>query len=414
MVKTCMLQARRQAKVPTIMSSETGVGKTKLLRVYSQIINSGTQQQLRLHDAYKEAAQSHASSLPGGTDEFAVTVQQAFNHLADLSANSTDIPALLQAMLYLTAHLAGYTPMQVLAAAQSWQLQPEPVATYPQPLLTWLTQLQHIITEHLINQPVLQVGQFVCVQSELAGKGALAQARNGQQIADAAKEAAANWHLLPKQAQAARTLLGSTDAFKQSNGVLAPAFHLTADDIMADFNAFGVMLAAVAASLVTEKHPMLTVLPMHAKVDQQQLSDSLQPVITLAKACPDYTFTYFVDELNTSSIIGDLKDLFTDHRFMGQPLPQNIFLVAAINPYRPKTTQARADGSQASDDSYNVRALPDSMLELVWDFGSLSAEQERAYIAAKLQMSLVEGPSNASLGKLQDKKLAGFIMHAQV
>lgn len=396
------------------MNSETGVGKTKLLQMHSQIVNTANQQQTKMHDAYKEAVQSHADSLPSGADQLAASLQQAFNQLADIASNSMDVPAVLQSMLYLSAHLAGYTTMQVPTAAQTWQAQAEPVVTYPQPLTALLTQCQGIITEHVINQPVLQVGQFVYIQSELMNRGTLAQASTGQQVADAAQEAAVAWHLLPKHAQAAYTASGSTEAFKQGRGDLAAAFDLTADDVMADFSAFSEILAAAAASLATEKHPLLTVLPMHAKVNQQQLADSLQPVITLAKACPDYTHTFFVDELNTSSIIGDLKDIFTDQHFMGQRLPPNIFLVAAINPYRPKTSQARADGSQASDNSYNVRPLPDSMLELKWDFGSLSHEQTHAYIAAKIQMCVAQGPSGISLTNLQDRKLADFIMHGQV
>ena len=408
------MQARRQAHVPTIVSSETGAGKTKLLHVFSQIINSGIQHHLKLHNALKAAIQSHAASVPQGAAQHAVKLQQAFNQLADVPESSMDVTGVLQALLHLAAHLAGYTAMPVPAGAQVWQPQPEPIATEPQTITALLTQLKAIITEHLINQPVLQVGQFVYVQSELIVRATAAQASRGAQVAEAAQEIAAHWHLLPKPAQATQTALGSTNAFKQGKGVLAAAFDLTPDQIMADFSTFGVLLATVAAALATEMHPMLTVLPMHAKVDQQQLSDSLQPVVSLAKACPDYTFTFFVDELNTSTIIGDLKDIFTDQRFMGQLLPRNIFLVAAINPYRKKAVQAIADGSQASDDSYNVRALPDSMLELVWDFGSLSVEQEKAYTAAKLRMSTTHVFQTAKLSEVWDQKLANFIIQAQV
>lgn len=411
---SCALQARRQAQVSTIMSSETGVGKTKLLHVYSQIINSGVQHHLKLHHALTYAIQSHAASLPQDAGQHALTLKQAFNTLADVPESSIDVAAVLQAMLYLAAHLAGYTSTPVPGRGLVWQAQPGPVVTEPQTLNTFLTQLRGIVTEHLINQPVLQVGQFVYIQSELVRMATAAQADSGRQIAEAAQGEAKHWHSLSRHVQGAHTAQGSSDEFRQRKGVLAPAFDLTADQVTADFNCFAVMLASVAAAMATEMHPMLTVLPMHAKVDKQQLSESLQPVVALAKACPDYTFTFFVDELNTSTVIGELKDIFTDHRFQGQRLPSNIFLVAAINPYRPKAVQAIADGSQASDDSYNVRALPDSMLELVWDFGSLSVEQEKAYIAAKLRMSAAHGLSNARLGMLQDRKLASFITQAQV
>ena len=396
------------------MNSETGVGKTKLLHVYSQIINARLQHNMGLHGTLRDALQLQTAAIPHNAVQNAAALQQACACLAGLPLNTTDGASLLQALLHVVAYLAGYVAVQVPGQAQMWQAQDEVVVTDPHTCLSLLSQIKGIIKEHVINQPILHIGQFIYVHSVLIARGIANQASRGEQIADAAKEAAAQWHLLPQREQDRHEFLGQTDAFKHGQGPLASAFALTTAAIIADFSSFAALLAAVAAALVTETHPMLTVLPMHAKVDQQHLANSLQPVIALARSCPKHTFTFFEDELNTSTIIGPLKDMFTDHCFLGQQLPSNIFLVAAVNPFRPKAAQAVADGSQSWDSSYNVRALPDSMLELVWDFGCLSVNQERSYIAAKLGLIIAQGPSNALLGKLQDVKLAGFITKAQV
>lgn len=92
----------------------------------------------------------------------------------------------------------------------------------------------------------------------------------------------------------------------------------------------------------------------------------------------------------------------------------NIFWVAAINPPPPSEANAKSkwdelkqhtlldDGRLPFRDIYNVRIphvqkvclianqvrrLPSLLAELIWDFASLSKEQEKAYIEQKLELS---------------------------
>ena len=51
-----------------------------------------------------------------------------------------------------------------------------------------------------------------------------------------------------------------------------------------------------------------------------------------------------------------------------------------------RVTQDRDIGKRAHLNEYNVRRLPASMMELVWDYGALNKEQENDYIKAKLEL----------------------------
>lgn len=50
------------------------------------------------------------------------------------------------------------------------------------------------------------------------------------------------------------------------------------------------------------------------------------------------SFVVFLDEVNTSSIMGSVQDVLIDKSLEGEPLPDNIFWVCATNPYRAPPT----------------------------------------------------------------------------
>ncbi|MBO8631156.1 hypothetical protein INO08_15735, partial [Staphylococcus aureus] len=87
--------------------------------------------------------------------------------------------------------------------------------------------------------------------------------------------------------------------------------------------------------------------------------------------------------------MGVFKELLMDHSFDGEPLPNNIVIVAAGNPSREKiefSTDARSDeqGHQWAIGHYQVHPLPASMLQMMWDYGSLKPDLEREFILKRL------------------------------
>jgi hypothetical protein len=97
-------------------------------------------------------------------------------------------------------------------------------------------------------------------------------------------------------------------------------------------------------------------------------------------------------EINTSSVLGLLKEVVVDRTFHGEPLEDNLVMVAACNPVRAATfansteSRARDLGKLWASGHYQVVPLPASMDQLKWSFGSLKPAQEREFVSRRLEM----------------------------
>ena len=74
-----------------------------------------------------------------------------------------------------------------------------------------------------------------------------------------------------------------------------------------------------------------------------------------------------------------------------QPIPENLFIVAACNPHRGNSMASL--GVKGADKevkwvkgTYYVRKLHPTLRFLMWDYGSLDEHQEREYVNAKMKM----------------------------
>ena len=151
-----------------------------------------------------------------------------------------------------------------------------------------------------------------------------------------------------------------------------------------------------------------------------------------------------MDELNTSTCGGLFKEFIVDRTFQGevtecacftyfmllifvyfiflQPIPKNLFIVAACNPHRGNSLAALTvanvsklryinDNSDATwlMDSYYVRQLHPTLAQLMWDYGSLDEGQEGQYVQAKVNMFMNQ------LSKLQTpRKDQHSIIHSSM
>ena len=112
----------------------------------------------------------------------------------------------------------------------------------------------------------------------------------------------------------------------------------------------------------------------------------------------------FLDEVNTSSCLGLFKEIIVDRSFDGkvqwtmnclfafivillQPIPENVFIVAACNPHRGNSLVSLKQNDKSwMRSTYYVRSLHPTLMFLKWDYGSLDENQERDYIQAKMKM----------------------------
>ncbi|ETO15204.1 hypothetical protein RFI_22160, partial [Reticulomyxa filosa] len=93
----------------------------------------------------------------------------------------------------------------------------------------------------------------------------------------------------------------------------------------------------------------------------------------------------FLDEVNTSPDIGWFKELIYDHSLDGVKISNQIKVIAACNPYRPRKIENDENvniNDPLSKWVYRVFPLCETMKEYVWHFGQLSQLDEKQYIQA--------------------------------
>ena len=109
----------------------------------------------------------------------------------------------------------------------------------------------------------------------------------------------------------------------------------------------------------------------------------------------------FLDEINTCDYLGTINEMICHRSIKGKPLSSNLVFMAACNPYRlrpsGKITTAGLNGKTISDEFsklvYRVHPLPETMIDFVWDYGSLSENDERAYICRMVE-GITGNPNN--------------------
>ncbi|CAG8493234.1 1592_t:CDS:10 [Gigaspora margarita] len=126
----------------------------------------------------------------------------------------------------------------------------------------------------------------------------------------------------------------------------------------------------------------LLILNLHAGINEKQIFDF---VIKAEKIAKEREVWIFFDEINTCNHIGILADLIAHRLLFGRSIHENIRLFAACNPYRLRQkadTQAGLSRryEEKSRLAYQVRPLPDQILDFVWDYGVLKPSDEKIYI----------------------------------
>ncbi|XP_068731188.1 uncharacterized protein [Montipora capricornis] len=109
----------------------------------------------------------------------------------------------------------------------------------------------------------------------------------------------------------------------------------------------------------------------------------------------------FLDEINTCEYLGTVNEMICHRTIKGKPLPPNLVFIAACNPYRLRPSgnisTAGLSGKTITDEYsklvYRVHPLPETMIDFVWDYGSLSKEDERAYISRMVE-GITGNPNN--------------------
>ena len=101
----------------------------------------------------------------------------------------------------------------------------------------------------------------------------------------------------------------------------------------------------------------------------------------------------FLDECNACPHIGLVTEAISMKSVHGRTLSDGVKILAALNPYRRRPERDQTPGlvfqlgNQTTPDPmaslvYRVHPIPSTLQDLIFDFGALPADRERAYIAS--------------------------------
>eukprot|EP00808_Paulinella_micropora_P029016 g81951.t1 len=165
------------------------------------------------------------------------------------------------------------------------------------------------------------------------------------------------------------------------------SYVITADNLLK----MGLIMVRVNARI-----PVVVMGETGCGVSRADLEDFVDKLEAKAQEGPVWGF---LDEINTCDHLGFITDILAHRVFKGRTLHPQVALLAACNPYRRRTKQVSvglAHEASTLDEMaklvYRVHPLPETLLEYVWDYGSLSKMDERSYIA-----KLVRGHAYALL-----------------
>ncbi|RIA82692.1 hypothetical protein C1645_834985 [Glomus cerebriforme] len=130
-------------------------------------------------------------------------------------------------------------------------------------------------------------------------------------------------------------------------------------------------------------------LNLHAGIDEQTIMMFMNE--SLKKAKKGETWILF-DEINTCNYLGLLADIISNRMLNGKLIHPNIRLFATFNSYRLRTrAQSKAYIKRYEEQNslvYQVKPLPDQILDYVWDYGILKPDDEYKYIQIMVEKEL--------------------------
>ncbi|KAK3603848.1 hypothetical protein CHS0354_042856 [Potamilus streckersoni] len=142
------------------------------------------------------------------------------------------------------------------------------------------------------------------------------------------------------------------------------------------------------------------VVQIHAGVEEEFILASIEQIRREAENNFKKPVWLFLDEINTCNHLGLISDVLCHHKCLGKTLPPNVVVMAACNPYkqRPekKVSTAGLPGKIQFDEMsrlvYRVFPMPETMVDYVWDFGTISEKDEEAYVHRMIQNVFKDSP----------------------
>ena len=161
-------------------------------------------------------------------------------------------------------------------------------------------------------------------------------------------------------------------------------------------------------------------LQIHAGTTDKKIVDFIEKVTEEEKdKNPNDIIWIFLDEINTCNSLGLITEIMCNHTYLGKKIDQRFVFLGACNPYRILTKKMRESGlvyynmkekNKLNNLVYTVNPLPHSLLNFIFDFGSLQPEDEKKYIRntvisilSKITGKIIKDINDNELNKLREE-----------
>ena len=193
----------------------------------------------------------------------------------------------------------------------------------------------------------------------------------------------------------------------KANPMLDPLESLSSDKFLSKENSALLLLwfvdALIQHSVIdADMHWAFNVVNVHAAMSIKEIEDTVTNISQRAQRLAQLgeyldsrshkiaKLCIFFDEVNTSSHMGILKEIITNHTVNGVEISKNVVIVAACNPARKKinffSNRKQEHGIEWVAGHFQTHPLPPSIEAILWDYGSLHPNQEEDFIKQRLEL----------------------------
>ena len=142
---------------------------------------------------------------------------------------------------------------------------------------------------------------------------------------------------------------------------------------------------------------------MHSGVKESEIVEVIDEAEKKLKESKTHMVCVFFDEINTTSLLSKMKEIFVNHSLNGKEIDEKIRFIGACNPFRKREDKETDNGLKLEkmnegkeDMAYLVNPLPNSMLYYIFYFKSLDNDDVKTYIESIIGKEFPPGDKDES------------------
>ena len=139
---------------------------------------------------------------------------------------------------------------------------------------------------------------------------------------------------------------------------------------------------------------------MHSGVKENEIKEVIEKAEKNLEESKNDMVCIFFDEINTTSLLSKMKEIFVNHKLDGETIDERIRFIGACNPFRKNKEEEGDEGLKldSSNDeeemAYMVNPLPNSLLNYIFYFKSLDDHDVIKYIESIIDKEFPESENS--------------------